>query len=87
VEYVLRDCRGSAVTSDMSSRGILIQTDRILKPGKRVQLLIDWPAVLDGAIPLRLVVSGKVLRSGRRGTAVSVLQYEFRIRPKGPEKA
>lgn len=82
VEYVLRDCRGLAITRDMSSRGIFIKTDRVLKVGKRVRLLIDWPVELDGGTPLRLVVVGKILRSGRSGTAVSVLQHEYRLRPK-----
>lgn len=87
VEYSLRDCRGSAVTSDMSSRGIFIKTRQILPVGKRVRLLIDWPVELDGGIPLRLFVVGRVLRSSRRGTAVSVLQHEYRIRPKILEEA
>ena len=82
VEYVLRDCRGFAMTRDMGSRGICIETDQVLKVGKRVRLLIDWPAKLDGGTPLRLVVTGKILRSGRGGTAVSVLKHEYRLRPK-----
>jgi hypothetical protein len=80
VEYVLRDCRGFAITRDMSSRGIFLKTDRILKIGRRVRLLIDWPVQLNGGPPLRLVVVGRVLRSGRHGTAVSVLQHEYRVR-------
>ena len=82
VEYVLRDCRGFAITRDMSSRGIFIKTSQVLKVGKRVRLLVDWPVELNGSTPLSLIVVGKVLRSGRHGTAVSVLQHEYRLRRK-----
>ena len=46
----MSDCRGLGVTRDMSSRGVCIETDHVLKVGKRVRLLIDWPVELDGGI-------------------------------------
>ena len=79
--YVMSDCRGLGVTRDMSSRGVCIETDHVLKVGKRVRLLIERPVELDGGTPLRLVVVGKIVRSNRAAAAVSVLQHEYRLRP------
>jgi hypothetical protein len=80
VEYILRDCRGRAMTCDISSRGVFVKTNIVLKVGKPVRLLIDWPVELNGGTPLQLAVVGKVVRSDRSGTAVSVLQHEYRLR-------
>ena len=79
-EYVLGCVRGSAVTCDLSSGGIFVKADRLLPIGKRVDLYIDWPAVLDDRAALRLVVKGLVLRSGWRGSAIRIAHYEFRVR-------
>ena len=79
-EYVLGGDRGSAVTCDISSGGIFVKADRLLPVGKQVHLYIEWPAVLDDGTALRLVVKGRVLRSGWRGSAISMGQYEFRVR-------
>jgi hypothetical protein len=38
--------------------------------------------MLDGRCPLRLVIQGRVLRSSERGSAVRILQYEYKLRPK-----
>ena len=81
-QYVLTGIRGQAVTSDISSGGVFIKTNRILPVGKQVQLLIDWPALLDQRCPLRLAIVGKVLRSDQSGTAIGIVRYDFRIRPK-----
>lgn len=81
-QYVLTGIRGQAVTSDISSGGVFMKTDRILPVDKQVQLFIDWPAMLDQRCPLRLVIVGRVLRSGESGTAIGIIRYDFRIRPK-----
>jgi len=86
VEYVLPDCRGQGVTCDMSSHGILIRTGSTLPVGELVKLYIDWPALLDGSHRLRLAVTGTVLRSSVRGTAVRILRHEYKLRPKGVER-
>jgi len=65
----------------MSSSGLLLVTDRILSPGRKVQVLIDWPVKLDGRVRLRLVVFGAVVRVGTEGAlqaAVRIERYEFR---------
>jgi hypothetical protein len=35
--------------------------------------------MLDGRLPLRLDISGKILWSNVRGTAVAILSYEYRL--------
>jgi hypothetical protein len=79
---VVSGSRGQAATTDIGSGGVFLKTDQILPIGKQIQVMIDWPALLDQRCPLRLVITGKVLRSALSGTAVGILRYEFRIRPK-----
>jgi PilZ domain-containing protein len=81
-QFILTGIRGQAITSDISSGGVFLKTDRVLPVGKQIQLFIDWPALLDQRCPLRLVVTGKTLRSDEKGTAVGIIRYDFRIRPR-----
>lgn len=78
---------GTAVTLDVSSGGIAFQTDRVLRIGKSIRLIMNWPAALDGRLPLSLVVEGKVLRSTPFSSAVTVSRYEFRLRVGKPKLA
>ena len=81
-QYIVSGVRGQAATVDMSSGGVLLKTEVILPVGKQIQLFIDWPALLDERCPLRLIVFGKVLRSSPSGTAIGILRYDYRIRPR-----
>lgn len=81
-QYILAGNRAQATTLDISSGGVFLKTEKILPVGKQIQVLIDWPALLDERCPLRLVITGKVLRSDPAGTAVGIIRYDFRIRPK-----
>jgi hypothetical protein len=66
---------------DISSGGVFLKTHQILPVGKRIQVFINWPVLLDQRCPLRLVITGKVLRSDEAGAAVRKLRYDFKIRP------
>ena len=68
--------------SDIGSGGVFFKAQSPLPVGEQVELLLDWPVMLDGRCPLRLVINGRILRSSARGSAVSVLRYEYRLRPK-----
>ncbi len=81
--YVFSGIRGEAVTHDISSGGVFLKTPVILPVGKRLQIFIDWPALLDNHCPLRLVVSGRVLRSDTTGTAVGIIRYDYKLRRRG----
>ena len=80
VEFCHRGYRGSTVTSEIGSDAVVLATDHHpMKEGTSVQLLIDWPAKLDGHYPLRLAVDGKVLACSRDATVVQIAKYEFRL--------
>jgi hypothetical protein len=57
--------------------------DRPLSVGKKLDLFVDWPVLLDGAVPLQLVASGVVVRTAGVVTAVLIKRYEFRTRRAG----
>ena len=62
----------------MSNTGLLFATDRILSPGRKIEVLIDWPVQRVG---LMLVILGEVVRVEREGAnqaAVRIERLEFR---------
>ena len=65
---------------DASSNGVLLESETELKVGDPLELLIDWPAQLNGEVPLQLVTAGCVVRVAGNRCAVSVERYEFRTR-------
>jgi PilZ domain len=69
---------GTGKTINISSDGVLFTTDRVLLPGKRVELSISWPAQLDNKCQLKLVARGLVARLEQGRAAVEIQQYEFR---------
>jgi len=71
---------GKGRTIDISSKGIAIAIDEILAPGIRMELSIHWPALLDQSCALKLVVTGKVVRSDENITAIRMERHEFRTR-------
>jgi len=71
---------GTGKTLDISSDGVLFETDQRLPSGKRVELSVNWPAALEGGCPLKLVAHGRVVRAEERKAAMRIEQYEFRTR-------
>jgi hypothetical protein len=69
---------GFGKTINISSNGVLFTTDRVLSPGKRVELSISWPAQLDQKCPLKLVARGRIARQEQGKAAAEIIQYEFR---------
>jgi hypothetical protein len=63
---------------NISSRGILFQGCGKLPVGKRLEISVKWPFLLEGDTPLQLRVRGRVVRSDSRETAVMTLAHEFR---------
>ena len=80
-QYSVAGSQGHAPIRDISSGGVFLKTDRILRIGQSIRVLMDWPVLLEDRCPLRLVIDGKVLRSDQSGTAVKLTKYDFRIRP------
>jgi c-di-GMP-binding flagellar brake protein YcgR len=82
---------GSGKTLDISSGGVLFETEQRLRAGKRVELSVNWPAELENGCPLKFMAFGRVVRADDNTAAVHIEQYEFRTRRKestatAPEK-
>ena len=75
---------GSGRTIDMSSSGLSFTADRPLSIGQKLDLSIDWLALLDGGIQLQIVASGVVVRTNGAVTAIRIERHDFRTRRAGP---
>jgi len=71
---------GVGKTVDISSGGILFASGEPIHSGKRVQVAVNWPAMLDGGCPLQFVAFGRIVRSEEGRAAMHIEQYEFRTR-------
>jgi hypothetical protein len=69
---------GSGKTVNMSSNGVLFTTERALAVGERLEVAVKWPAQLDNKCPLKLVTTGRVVRSDGDRAAIAIERYEFR---------
>jgi len=69
---------GTGTSLDLSSGGIAFSTGTPLKIGSYLELSISWPVLLNQSCPLKLVASGRVVRSDHQRTAISLDRYEFR---------
>jgi hypothetical protein len=71
--------RGSGRTINMSSGGILFDTEHPLTPGVTVEIFVNWPFLLEGVCPLKLVMRGRVVRADGMSAAIQTKQHEFRV--------
>ena len=79
LSYALRShTSGEGEVSDISRGGLLFRSGAILPAGERIEVVVQWPFLLDGNCPLNLRIQGRVLRSDQRGTAIQLEKYEFR---------
>ena len=69
---------GEGKTLNMSSSGVLFTTPQILRPGRRIELAISWPAQLNNKCALKLVARGRIVRFDNGVAAMEIQQYEFR---------
>jgi hypothetical protein len=72
-----KDC-GIGRTVDISSRGFLIASEHSVPVGVRLAVSVEWPALLDGAVELVLVATGRVVRARDASFALEISQHEFR---------
>ena len=79
VKYIVGKTAGEGVTCNIGSDRLLMKTKCVLPAGERIQVTLDWPAMLDHRLPLRLDIRCKILRSSAAGTAVAILSYEYRL--------
>lgn len=69
---------GTGNTLDLSSSGILLDAGRPLPAGLNLELSVAWPVLLHNVAPLKLVVSGRIVRTEGRLCAIQMAQHEFR---------
>jgi hypothetical protein len=72
-----KDC-GIGRTVNVSSGGFLITSEHNVAVGARLEVAVEWPALLDGVIELLLVANGRVVRAKETSFALELSQYEFR---------
>ena len=77
------DEAGEGKTVNMSSSGVLFTSGQILRPGRRVELAISWPAQLNNKCALKLVARGRIVRFDNGLAAMEIQQYEFRTQSPG----
>ncbi|MGO9255029.1 MAG: hypothetical protein ACLQU1_01815 [Bryobacteraceae bacterium] len=76
---------GLGQTVNMGSGGVAFALDRELAAGTFVELSISWPVYLENETPMRLVVFGRVLRSGDGLSACTVDKWEFRTQSRASQ--
>ena len=86
-----RPSSGTGRSLNISSSGILIEvpypTEQKLILKSRVEIVLEWPFLLDGATGLNLVALGRVVRCGAYNFAISIERYEFRTASRRPESS
>lgn len=63
---------------NVSSGGVLLAYQDEIRAGTPMELNIEWPSLLDGRVPLQLVMLGRVVRCELSGLAVALSRYSFR---------
>lgn len=76
---------GTGKTVNISSTGVLFTTDKIVIPGRRMEVAINWPAQLNSTVALKLVARGRIVRFEQGRAALEIQQYEFRTANSGPQ--
>ena len=71
---------GIGRTVDVSSSGVLFESEKALPPGRQIKLMISWPAPRNHRPGLELQVRGRTVRAWGNCTAVEILGFDFRVR-------
>jgi hypothetical protein len=65
-------------TLDMSAAGIFIDVPEAAPVDSTVELVIDWLGLYHGKPMVQLLVVGTVVRYDHRGTALRIVNHQFR---------
>jgi hypothetical protein len=84
VEYKVPDGNGGqrkglGRTIDIASRGLLLDVSDPLPNRCPIQLSINWPFLLDGSIPLKLLMYGNIVQVAGNRIAVEVTRHVFHL--------
>jgi hypothetical protein len=69
---------GSGTTMNLGSGGVAFSTEKPPARDSIIELSIHWPVLLDDSCPMRLIVFGRILRTGPHNAICSIDKYEFR---------
>ena len=70
---------GTAKTLNISKGGVLLECNDQLPAGRTIEVSIQWPFLLDGIRPMKLLVYGTTVRTRRGFVAVQSHRHEFRL--------
>ena len=76
---------GFGKTVNIGSGGVAFALEHELATGTFIELSIGWPVLLDTGTPMRLVIFGRVLRSGDGISVSTIDKYEFRTQARTPQ--
>jgi hypothetical protein len=63
---------------NISSTGVLFTSREAVPPGQIIEAFVAWPVFLDKRVPLKLVLSGAIVRCAGDHTAMHFQRYEFK---------
>jgi hypothetical protein len=69
---------GVGTTVNMSSTSLLVRCPHNIPFGAQMEVLVNWPSLLESTVPLQLVTSGRVIRSERSSFVIEFARYQFR---------
>jgi hypothetical protein len=81
LEYRLlgrREQFGFGKTCNISSAGVFFEIADPQPLAGSIELMVNWPCLLDGACALKLKMKGRVVRTEGRGVAIESCEHEFR---------
>jgi hypothetical protein len=74
---------GSGRIIDIGRSGLRFAASEPQVRGHRLEVAINWPVLLDGRVPLQLIVIGPVVWSSATETAMRIRRHTFKTRGAG----
>jgi hypothetical protein len=69
---------GFGWTINISSRGVLFESEDAMPTNGRIELVLNWPVLLQGVCALKLIMRGRILRTQVKTVALKTEFREFR---------
>jgi hypothetical protein len=69
-------------TLDMSSGGMCLRCTEAPAPGSRMDVAVNWPAVLENGCRLKLVARARVMWRSKEAVGLMIERHEFRTQGK-----
>ena len=69
---------GSGKTLNVSSGGVCFESDAPLPVKGSIEIVMNWPLLLEGVCPLRLIMRGRIVRNNGQLVAIQAKHHEFR---------